>query len=53
MTDGLYLGPDYRFNRPSKIRAYMWAEPEGYEQEEEPTDEQLELFTRDDLHYSF
>ena len=51
MSDGVYLGDDYKFeHRKGKIEAFIWAEPPDAE---EPNDEQLELFTRDDLHYSF
>ena len=54
MTNGIYLGDDYRFDcTKTRIGAFIYAEPDWYEHEEEPTDEQLELFTRDDLHYSF
>ena len=40
MTDGPYLGDDYRFERVTGIKAFIWAEPP----KEEDTDEQLELF---------
>lgn len=37
MSDGLYLDEDYRFDRiRGRIGAFIWAEPEWYE-------EQLEL----------
>ena len=47
MTNGTYLGDDYKFERrKGKIEAFIWGEPDDYEEE---------LFDDDgpDLHYSF